>query len=204
MEPTNLAFQKKLCAFAFENLISFLTSRQVAQYDADLDNHRYPLFVTWQKNGRLRGCIGTFNPHGLLGQTLSQYSLIAALKDHRFPPISEKELHELKCEISLLSMFEQIQDPLDWEVGKHGIEIEFNGPVGSEDADEVYRGTYLPNVAPEQNWNQEQALASLLKKAGYFGSFELIRDRFVMIRRYQSIKFGLDYADFVAHKNENL
>ena len=40
--------------------------------------------------------------------------------------------------------FEVIEDPYDWEVGKHGIEIEFC------DEDEiVYRGTYLPHVAAE-------------------------------------------------------
>ena len=33
--------------------------------------------------------------------------------------------------------FEVITDPLDWEVGTHGIEIEINGA----------KGTYLPNVA---------------------------------------------------------
>ena len=59
------------------------------------------------------------------------------------------ELPELKAEISLLSDFEPINDPTDWEVGKHGIEIEFKDGQSSR----VYRGTFLPNVAPEQGWN---------------------------------------------------
>ena len=37
----------------------------------------------------------------------------------------------LRVEISLLSQFEKLEDPLDWEVGKHGIEVEFNGPIDS-------------------------------------------------------------------------
>ena len=38
-----------------------------------------------------------------------------------------EEVPHLRCEISILSNFENIQEPLDWEVGKHGIEIEFVG-----------------------------------------------------------------------------
>jgi AMME syndrome candidate gene 1 protein len=52
-------------------------------------------------------------------------------------------------EISLLNTFEKITDPLDWEVGKHGIEIEFKNPKSGK----THRGTFLPNVAPEQEWN---------------------------------------------------
>ena len=59
------------------------------------------------------------------------------------------ELPELNVEISLLSNFEPIDDPTDWEVGKHGIEIEFKDGQSPR----VYRGTFLPNVAPEQGWN---------------------------------------------------
>ena len=71
--------------------------------------------------------------------------MIAAFKDSRFPPIQKRELPELHCEVSLLSKFEQIEHPLDWVVGTHGIEIEFH----SSDGDGPYRGTYLPHVAPE-------------------------------------------------------
>jgi len=100
------------------------------------------LFVTWLKNGDLRGCIGTFAEDVELGDTLARYSLIAAVQDTRFEPIDESEFPSLRCEISLLSSFEKIDDPLDWEVGKHGIEIEFKDG-------KTYRGTFLPNVAPE-------------------------------------------------------
>ena len=57
-----------------------------------------------------------------------RYSLIAALQDDRFPPIEESELPSLSVNVSILTNFEQIEDPLDWEVGKHGIEIEFTAP----------------------------------------------------------------------------
>ncbi len=47
------------------------------------------------------------------------------MRDTRFPPIDESEVPKLGCEISILSNFEKIEDPLDWQIGTHGIEIEF-------------------------------------------------------------------------------
>ena len=142
---------------------------------------KYPLFVTWLKNGNLRGCIGTFSDDQPFGTTLQKFGIISAVKDTRFPPISKSELPSLRVEISLLHSFEKIEDPLNWEVGTHGIEIEFKDPT---DNSEVYRGTFLPNVASEQGWNQITTLEHLIQKAGYYGSLQSVNAHFVLIRRY--------------------
>jgi len=34
-------------------------------------------------------------------------------------------VENLTCGVSLLTDFEKVENPLDWEVGKHGIEIDF-------------------------------------------------------------------------------
>lgn len=60
-----------------------------------------------------------------MSSNLVKYALIAGLHDSRFPPIQEKELPHLKCAISLLTDFEDIEDPLDWSLDIHGIEIDF-------------------------------------------------------------------------------
>ena len=75
----------------------------------------------------------------------------------------------------MLKDFEIIESPLDWEVGKHGIEIEF------KEKGKTYRGTYLPNVAPEQGWDQTTALSHLIEKAGYYGKLLEIQE-WVLIR----------------------
>ena len=94
---------------------------------------------------------------------------------------------------------------MDWEVGKHGIEVEFTtgqlldigaGSGGSGNA-RVYRGTFLPNVAPEQGWDQVKTLEALVRKAGYHGGFQKVKDHFILIRRYQSLKFGIDYTEYI-------
>ena len=43
----------------------------------------------------------------------------------------------------------------------HGIRIAFTS------GGKRYNATYLPDVAVEQGWNKEEALASLMKKSGW-------------------------------------
>jgi uncharacterized protein (TIGR00296 family) len=82
--------------------------------------------VTWHTTGdELRGCIGTFTSEPL-SKNLSQYALISALQDSRFPPITSQELSSLSVAVSLLVNFDKdALHPLDWQVGKHGIIISF-------------------------------------------------------------------------------
>jgi len=44
------------------------------------------------KDGMLRGCIGTFESKKL-GLILAVYSILSAVKDRRFPPMSIKEIN---------------------------------------------------------------------------------------------------------------
>lgn len=61
------------------------------------------VFVTIEKNGRLRGCIGTLESNQPLYQAVAYYARQAAFHDPRFEPIKAEELEELTIEISLLS-----------------------------------------------------------------------------------------------------
>ena len=67
------------------------------------------------------------------------------MKDRRFSPIRLTDVERLQCGVSLLTNFEDGQDYLDWEVGKHGIWIEFSLENG-----QTTTATYLPEVAAEQ------------------------------------------------------
>ncbi len=98
-----------MAAYCLSNLEHFLDHSKPKDYHDEFDALEFPLFVTYYIGDAkmLRGCIGTFKPDKL-GKTLQSYSIIAALKDSRFPPIQKKELPILHCEVSLLSNFEQI------------------------------------------------------------------------------------------------
>ncbi len=113
----------------------------------------------------MRGCIGTFNEmnlhHGLREYAVTRYAkvlklvletcdsnvflVISAMKDSRFNPVSREELPRLHCSVSILCRFEDAADFLDWDVGTHGIRIEFYNERGAKKT-----ATYLPEVAREQ------------------------------------------------------
>ena len=112
-------------------------------------------FVTLHKNGRLRGCIGTFVSQESLLQTVWQMANAAALHDPRFPPLDKSELDKLDLEISVLSPLKRT-DPQDVEVGRHGIFI--ISPRG--------RGVLLPQVATEHGWDRLTFLQQTCYKAG--------------------------------------
>ncbi len=112
-------------------------------------------FVTLHKEGRLRGCIGTFHADKPLYKIVAEMALSAAFNDPRFPPLSHRELDEIEIEISVLSPLEAGK-PEDVKIGIHGIYIirGFN------------RGVLLPQVAVEYRWDRETFLDHTCLKAG--------------------------------------
>lgn len=160
---------------------------------ASIPSEPYPLFVTWfiGADKQLRGCIGTFSPMNL-AQGLREYALTSAINDSRFSPISRDEFPLLSCAVSILTHFEPCSSYFDWEVGLHGIRIEFLNERGSKRS-----ATYLPEVAHEQGWNHIQTLDSLLRKGGYRAPITSDMRKSVQVTRYRSEKLTLHYNDYV-------
>jgi uncharacterized protein (TIGR00296 family) len=166
-----------------------------------------PLFVTWKKRtrkageeARLRGCIGTLEPRDL-HSSLGEYTLISALRDRRFNPIERKELPFLDCTVSLLTNFEAELGWQDWEVGKHGMIIEFEDP--SNPSGRPLSATYLPEVAQQQEWTTEECIDSLVQKAGFYGTVtENLRNK-ITLTRYQSSLYTMTYQDYILWKEGN-
>jgi AmmeMemoRadiSam system protein A len=106
-------------------------------------------FVTLRTDRRLRGCIGTFQPAGILPQTVQDMAG-EACHDPRFVhcPVTREELPQLRIEISVLSPLERALDPCALQVGKHGIYIRRGHRVGC----------FLPQVATEMGWDAETFL----------------------------------------------
>jgi AmmeMemoRadiSam system protein B len=65
-------------------------------------------FVTLKKQGELRGCIGTLEPHRALGADVKANAIAAALRDPRFKPLTAEEFPEVRVEVSVLSPVERI------------------------------------------------------------------------------------------------
>jgi AmmeMemoRadiSam system protein B/AmmeMemoRadiSam system protein A len=113
-------------------------------------------FVTIQKKGQLRGCIGYIEGRGPLHKTIEEMAEAAALRDPRFTPVTERELPDLEIEISVLTPLRKITDVREIEVGKHGIYI-LKGWLS---------GLLLPQVATEYGWDRQTFLEHTCQKAG--------------------------------------
>ena len=190
---TNSPDLKYLCVYAFDTLISKLSKTKIEScFPNSLQNKSFPLFVTWTtgKEKNLRGCIGTFASKDL-ESNLYNYSLVAALEDHRFNPITMKEVPTLNVGISLLINFESAKDCYDWEIGKHGIQIHFDN----------YSATFLPEVPVEHKMDKVTTLQHLIQKAGYYGELEDVEKK-IQLRRYQSIKLFMTYDEYQKIKNK--
>eukprot|EP00049_Salpingoeca_infusionum_P025785 m.21685 g.21685 ORF g.21685 m.21685 type:complete len:200 (+) comp8320_c0_seq1:106-705(+) len=188
-----------MCFYCFDVLHAQLSHRPPPP-TPDFTNDPYPLFVTWKTDtGRglhLRGCIGTFDGSGPLHSTLSSFAIKSAIHDHRFNPITLKELKTLQCGISLLTNFENGKDYLDWDIGTHGIEIEFLSSDGQRG-----RATYLPEVAVEQGWTKLEAIDSLLHKGGFRGVVTDDVRTSIQLRRYQSEKARATFSEWQAARS---
>ena len=119
-------------------------------------------FVTLKTHGQLRGCIGRFVSDIPLYQLVSETAISSATEDPRFEcnRIKPSELNHLEIEISVLSPLKRIQNPLDFELGKHGIFIKRGAHIGC----------FLPQVATETGWSKEEFLSHCCSgKAGLSG-----------------------------------
>ncbi|XP_022860452.1 uncharacterized protein At2g38710-like isoform X1 [Olea europaea var. sylvestris] len=187
----------EMAVYCFDTLVAHYNSEQ-APHPA-FDEGQHPLFVTWKKvvNGgepRLRGCIGTLEAHCIISG-FRDYALTSALRDRRFPPIQAKELPYLQCTVSILTNYETARDYLDWEVGKHGMIIEFTDP----DHNARRSATYLPEVAAHEGWTKIEAIDSLIRKAGCNSTItESLRKR-IRLTRYESTLFTMHFSEYVAY-----
>lgn len=112
----------------------------------------------------------------------------SAFDDPRFSAISKAELPRLSVSVTLLQHFEEVDDPLDWELGTHGIRISFYKHGKS------YGATFLPDVATEQGWDKEETLTHLVAKAGYhMGKIDLGE---IKVTRYQGLKTKATYEEY--------
>lgn len=159
MPPLDESARRKLLAAARSAISGVLTGTpEDASVELPPDLPASGVFVTLRKLGNLRGCIGTFLPHGSLLETLRNIAISAA-RDPRFVqmPISANELKDITIEISLLSPLTPIPDPLALEIGVHGIYVRRG----------LQSGCFLPDVASERGWTAQAFLANCCEqKAG--------------------------------------
>ena len=136
----------------------YLKTGAIPEFDTVPDNTRKfgAAFVTLEKGGRLRGCIGHTTAVAPLYKTVAECAVQAAVGDPRFPPVTSGELKDLHIEISVLSPMQPVTSPDEIQVGRDGLMI-FRGSS---------RGLLLPQVAVDYGWDRVTFLEQTCVKAG--------------------------------------
>merc|ERR1711892_1111907 len=118
----------------------------------------------------------------------------AQLSGPRMAGNSRDEVPSLHVSVSILCHFEDGADYTDWDLGTHGIRIEFHNERGSKKT-----ATFLPEVPTAQGWDKIQTIDSLLRKGGFKGSVTPDVRRSIRLVRYQSEMISVTYADYLHH-----
>ncbi len=118
-------------------------------------------FVTLEKNGRLRGCIGSVVAHRPLIQDIITNAKNSAYGDPRFNPVEKSEIKDLKIAVSILSAPKQMKFK-DEEDLLNQIRKDVDGIIIK---DGNYQAVYLPSVW-EQLPDKREFLNTLKVKAG--------------------------------------
>ena len=115
-------------------------------------------FVTLndKATGALRGCIGEILPMRPLVDAVAARAVDSALHDPRFMPVTERELANLRVEVSALTPPKPVGSWRDIVLGRDGMTLEKGGAFA----------VFLPQVAPEQGWDLPTTLSYLSRKAG--------------------------------------
>jgi uncharacterized protein len=118
-------------------------------------------FVTLNRMGQLRGCIGTLEAYQPLISDVAEHAWAAAFRDPRFPSLQNNEFADLEIHISILSQ----PEPMSFKDEADLIEQIRPGIDGLIMEDSGRKGTFLPSVW-EQLGDRKEFLAHLKQKAG--------------------------------------
>ena len=141
-------------------------------FEPSRDDYPDPLFdkgasfVTLEKNGELRGCIGSLLPRRATALDVAENAYNAALHDGRFAPVAAGELGEIGIAVSLLTGFE----PVAYENEEDLLAKVNAGVDGLVIRDGSRQGLFLPSVW-KQLPDKRDFLNNLKLKAGMSPSY---------------------------------
>ncbi len=152
----------KLARAAIEKYLS--ENIKIKAGDEDLPaifEEKRGVFVTLNKYGELRGCIGYPYPIFKLKDAIIDAAISAAVNDPRFPRVTKEELGDIVIELTILTTPQVLKVkpkdlPQQIEIGRHGLIVKRG----------IYQGLLLPQVATEYNWSAEEFLCQTCWKAG--------------------------------------
>ena len=105
-------------------------------------------FVTIEKNGQLRGCIGTYLPtKENIAEEIIHNAISSATEDYRFGLIQKEELPHLSYTVYILEKPELVKDIKELDPRKYGIIVKTTPITYPDGTDVVFNGHLVSKSA---------------------------------------------------------
>ncbi|HOK56926.1 MAG TPA: AMMECR1 domain-containing protein [bacterium] len=131
---TNSQIDLKLEALKLsrETLITYLKTNRIPEVNSILNSiPSKSIFITLTKNGKTRGCAGSFIPiYNSLGESVINFTIIAATQDIRYNPVKIEEIDEIIITITFPERTVCIENPYMIKPLKEGLIIRKDGKEG--------------------------------------------------------------------------
>ena len=138
---------------------------------AEMKQNRAGVFVSIHKDGKLRGCIGTFLPtRECIAKEIISNAVSASTRDPRFDPIGPEELKWLEINVDVLSTPKPIGSKEELDVKRYGVIVS----SGSR------RGLLLPDLDGVDTVDEQVDIAR--RKAGIREQDPITLERFEVVR----------------------
>ena len=138
---------------------------------AEMTGSRAGVFVSIHKDGRLRGCIGTFLPtRENIAREIISNAVSASTRDPRFDAVRPEELDKLEINVDVLSAPEKIRGKEELDVKRYGVIVS----SGSK------RGLLLPDLDGVDTVEEQIDIAR--RKGGIRDGEPVALERFEVVR----------------------
>ncbi len=132
---------------------------------------RAGVFVSIHKEGKLRGCIGTFLPtRKCIAEEIIENAVSACSRDPRFSPVSPDELERLEFHVDVLTKPEVIGSKAELDVKRYGVIVSSGHK----------RGLLLPDLDGVDTVDRQVEIA--MQKGGIRNGEKIVLERFEVVR----------------------
>ena len=137
----------------------------------EMKNRKAGVFVSIHKEGKLRGCIGTFLPtRDCIAEEIIGNAVSASTRDPRFSPVRPDELDRLEIHVDVLSTPEKISSKAELDVKRYGVIVSSGHR----------RGLLLPDLDGVDTVDQQVSIA--MQKGGITARDRITLERFEVVR----------------------
>ena len=164
-----------LVQLAREAIKGYLEKKEIIGPPEELTHEmreRHGVFVCLKMKGRLRGCIGTFDPATpTVAEEIILNAICAATQDPRFMPLTLSEFKDTDVSVDVLTTPEPVISENDLDSKRYGVIVKSSGRCG----------LLLPNLEGVDTVEQQVGIARAKAGIGENEPVELLRFE---IRRY--------------------